>query len=50
MLQIKSYIVVTAMQPPSAADGPIRLVVPCDKRPARWVRMLTKLEIETVQP
>ena len=37
-------------QPLSAADGPIRLVVPSDKRAARWVRMLIRLEIEPVQP
>ena len=36
-------------QPLGASDGPIRLVVPSDKRPARWVRMLTKLEIEPIQ-
>ena len=31
--------------PIDAADGPIRLVVPSDKRGARWVRNLTRLEI-----
>jgi len=34
----------------SATDGPVRLVVPSDKRPARWVRMLTSLQIARVQP
>jgi len=29
-------------------QGPIRLVVPGDKRPARWLRMLTSLEILSV--
>jgi len=33
----------------SASDGPVRLVVPSDKRPARWVRMLTSLEIQRPQ-
>jgi hypothetical protein len=37
-------------QPLSASDGPIRLVVPSDKRPARWVRMLTGLEIKQLRP
>lgn len=37
-------------QPLSASDGPLRLVVPSDKRPARWVRMLTSLEIQRAQP
>lgn len=37
-------------QPLGASEGPIRLVVPSDKRPARWVRMLTALEIKEVEP
>ena len=37
-------------QPLSASDGPIRLVAPSDKRPARWVRMLTAFEIREVEP
>ncbi len=32
-------------QPLDANDGPYRLVVPADKRPARWIRMLTKIYI-----
>src|SRR6478735_4370538 len=32
-------------KPIDAADGPFRLVVPSDKRAARWVRNLTRLEI-----
>ncbi len=30
------------------ALGPVRLVVPGDKRPARWARMLTSLEVISV--
>lgn len=37
-------------QPLSQSEGPLRLVVPSDKRPARWVRMLTSLEVEQVNP
>ncbi len=33
----------------SAPDGPLRLVVPGDKRQARWVRMLTALTIARAQ-
>ena len=33
-------------QPLSSTEGPLRLIVPSDKRPARWVRMLTSLDIE----
>lgn len=29
-------------------QGPLRLVVPGDKRPARWARMLTSLEVVSV--
>lgn len=36
-------------QPLSSHDGPIRLVVPGDKRPARWVRMLTSLSVMSAQ-
>ena len=32
------------------SEGPVRLVVPSDKRPARWVRMLTTLDIRQVEP
>ena len=32
----------------SENEGPVRLVVPSDKRPARWVRMLTSLEIRSM--
>lgn len=30
--------------------GPLRLVVPHDKRPARWVRMLTGLKVVSLNP
>jgi DMSO/TMAO reductase YedYZ molybdopterin-dependent catalytic subunit len=32
-------------QPLSEHDGPLRLVVPGDKRQARWVRMLTSVSV-----
>jgi DMSO/TMAO reductase YedYZ molybdopterin-dependent catalytic subunit len=32
-------------QPLAAADGPLRLVVPGEKRPARWVRQVIELTI-----
>jgi DMSO/TMAO reductase YedYZ molybdopterin-dependent catalytic subunit len=32
-------------KPIDPADGPVRLVVPSDKRAARWVRNLVRLEI-----
>ena len=32
-------------QPLPAADGPWRLVVPSDQRPARWVRQVTGIEV-----
>ena len=31
--------------PLDAHDGPLRLVVPADKRPARWVRMLKEIRV-----
>jgi DMSO/TMAO reductase YedYZ molybdopterin-dependent catalytic subunit len=36
-------------QPLSAHDGPLRLVVPGDKRQARWVRMLTSVSAMRAQ-
>jgi len=36
-------------QPLSARDGPLRLVVPGDKRQARWVRMLTSVSVVRAQ-
>jgi hypothetical protein len=36
-------------KPLAETDGPLRLVVPSDKRPARWVRMLTTLEVVPVK-
>jgi hypothetical protein len=35
-------------QPIPAGQGPLRLVVPSDKRPARWVRMLQSLTVFSV--
>jgi DMSO/TMAO reductase YedYZ molybdopterin-dependent catalytic subunit len=35
-------------QPLSAKLGPLRLVVPHDKRPGRWVRMLQSIKVVTV--
>lgn len=35
-------------QPIPAGQGPLRLVVPTDKRPARWVRMLQSLTVVSV--
>jgi hypothetical protein len=34
-----------ADKPLDSKDGPLRIVVPGDKRPARWVRQLTSLEV-----
>jgi len=34
--------------PLDAKHGPFRLVVPRDKRPARWIRMLQKIEVHQV--
>jgi DMSO/TMAO reductase YedYZ molybdopterin-dependent catalytic subunit len=36
-------------QPLPAQVGPLRLVVPGDKRPARWVRMLTTISVVRAQ-
>jgi hypothetical protein len=35
-------------QPLADTAGPLRLVVPGDKRPARWARMVTSLEVVSV--
>jgi hypothetical protein len=37
-------------QPLPASDGPWRLVVPGDRRPARWVRQLVRLQMESAAP
>lgn len=37
-------------QPLPAESGPYQLIVPQEKRPARWVRQVTGLRITTVQP
>lgn len=40
----------TADAKPMGADqGPLRLVVPGDKRPGRWVRMLTVISVVNIQ-
>ncbi|RZK50541.1 MAG: molybdopterin-binding protein [Hymenobacter sp.] len=36
-------------QPLPAHDGPYQLVVPLEKKPARWVRQLTSLKVVKVQ-
>jgi DMSO/TMAO reductase YedYZ molybdopterin-dependent catalytic subunit len=36
-------------QPLPQHEGPLRLVVPGDKRPARWIRMLTSLTLARAQ-
>lgn len=33
-------------KPLEPKEGPLKIVVPVDKRPARWIRMLTALQIE----
>jgi hypothetical protein len=45
----KSIWVVTKRdgKPLSERDGPFQLVVPGDKSPARWVRQLTRLRVES---
>jgi len=35
-------------QPLPQGEGPLRLVVPGDKRPARWARMVSSLEVAMV--
>jgi hypothetical protein len=35
-------------QPIPTGQGPLRLVVPSDKRPARWVRMVQSLTVISV--
>lgn len=34
-------------KPLDAKQGPFQVIVPSDKRPARWIRMLTDLEVMT---
>jgi hypothetical protein len=36
-------------KPLSATEGPFRIVVPGDKRPARWIRQLTTLRVVAVK-
>ena len=37
-------------QPLADAQGPLRIVAPADKRPARWIRMLAKIEVFRLPP
>jgi hypothetical protein len=37
-------------QPLPASDGTWRVIVPGDRRPARWVRQLVRLQIESAAP
>lgn len=37
-------------KPLDAKEGPFKAVIPGDKRPARWIRMLTELQVENVAP
>lgn len=37
-------------KPLDAKEGPLKAVIPGDKRPARWIRMLTELKVENVAP
>jgi hypothetical protein len=37
-------------KPLDAKEGPLKVVVPGDKRPARWIRMLTELKVESASP
>jgi hypothetical protein len=32
-----------------AAEGPFHLIIPGDKRPARWVRQVTRIEVRAAQ-
>jgi hypothetical protein len=36
-------------KPLDAKEGPLRIVAPGDKRPARWVRQVTALKVATVK-
>ena len=36
-------------QPLNSREGPLRLIVPSDKRPARWVRSLTTLRLKNAR-
>ena len=37
-------------RPLSAADGPWRLVVPADQRPARWIRQISVINVSQAGP
>lgn len=36
--------------PLASAEGPIRLVVPGDQRPARWVRQVIRIAVRRIEP
>lgn len=37
-------------KPMDSKEGPFKVVVPGDKRPARWIRMLLELKVENANP
>lgn len=37
-------------KPLSTEQGPFRLIVPEDKKPARWIRMLERIEVRMPEP
>lgn len=37
-------------QPLPTASGPYQIIVPSEKRPTRWVRQVTRLQLLTVKP
>jgi DMSO/TMAO reductase YedYZ molybdopterin-dependent catalytic subunit len=37
-------------EPLGATEGPLRLVVPDDKRPTRWVRQVVRIDVRQVSP
>ena len=39
----------TKGQPLPAEQGPFRIIVPHDKKPARWLRMLERIEVEPLR-
>ena len=43
-----SVVPVEDGQPLPVDDGPLRLVVPSDKRPARWVRQVVRIVVSDV--
>ena len=37
-------------QPLAPTEGPLRIIVPGDKRPARWVRQVTAISVQPIEP